>query len=748
VSARRAAQKPARAASVRAAYGRLPLAFYASRPGLAGRYPFQARGDGASLLLSARETVFLAGGSALRMRLQGADGHARLQPARRLPGIVNEFLGNDRANWRRNLPTFARLQAAEVYPGVDLVFHGRRGALEYDFVLAPGADPGLIGLRFSGQKGMRLDGRGNLLVRVGAGELRQLRPRAFQDGKTVPARFRLLGESRVAFALGRYDRSRPLLIDPSIFYSTYLGGGGNDVGYGVAVDAGGNAYLTGQTASTNFPTASPLQGTNGGGFDAFVTKLNAAGSALVYSSYVGGTGTEVGNGIAVDGTGSVYLAGETSSVNFPTASPFQAANGGGSDAFVTKLNSAGSALAYSSYLGGTLTDRAFGIAVDGTGSAYMIGETNSTNFPTASPYQAASGGNFDVFAAKVNVAGSAKLYSTYLGGSSSDEGYGIAVDGSGNAYLTGETSSTNFPTASALQAASGGITDGFVTKLNTAGSALTYSSYLGGSGVDRGRAISLDAGGNAYLTGETTSTNFPTQSAFQASIGGATDAFVAKLNAAGSAMVYSSYLGGGLADIGRGIAVDGGGNASLTGETSSTNFPTASPFQATNGGAADAFATKVNANGSALAYSSYLGGSGTDRGRGIAVDAGGSAYLTGDTNSTNFPTANAFQATNGGVIDAFVTKIASATAVALRSFSAVRSGGSVLVRWRTGSEVGLAGFELYRNGLRFVLRPAAGSAAGRAYAVRDRHPGARPRYTLVLVRLDGTRSRYGAVNAR
>jgi hypothetical protein len=314
-------------------------------------------------------------------------------------------------------------------------------------------------------------------------------------------------------------------------YSTYLGGSGEDAGTGIAVDSSGNAYVTGYTRSTNFPTANALYATYGGGnADAFVAKLNAAGSALVYSTYLGGSGEESSGGIAVDSSGNAYVTGSTPSTNFPTANALYATNGG-ADAFVAKLNATGSALVYCTYLGGSGLDVGPDISVDSSGNAYVTGFTNSTDFPTANAlYASYGGGNLDAFVAKLNAAGSALVYSTYLGGSGEDLGHGIAVDSSGNAYVTGYTLSTNFPTANALYATQGGGNDGFIAKLNAAGSALVYSTYLGGSGDDAGYGIAVDSSGNAYVTGLTNSANFPIANALYATYGGGSfDAFVAKI---------------------------------------------------------------------------------------------------------------------------------------------------------------------------------------------------------------------------
>ena len=421
----------------------------------------------------------------------------------------------------------------------------------------------------------------------------------------------LKGNNLVTFEVASYDRSKLLIIDPVLVYSTYLGGSGPDAGIGIAVDASGKAYVTGETSSLDFPTMNASQPASAGGGDAFVSKLNAAGSALVYSTYLGGSGSDAGTGIAVDGLGNAYVTGQTRSTTFPTTSgAFQTSFGGGfSNAFVSKLNAGGSALAYSTYLGGSRFDLGSGIAVDASGNAYVTGQAGSTNFPiTSGAFQTSLRGSGDAFVSKLSAAGSALVYSTFLGGSGFDLGLGVAVDASGNAYVTGETLSSDFPTTSgALQTSfGGGYSDAFVSKLNAAGSALVYSSYLGGRGGDQGSGIVVDASGDAYVTGLTDSADFPTVDPLQPRYGGGGNVFVTKLNAAGSALVYSTYLGGRGGDLGSGIAVDASGNTYLTGSTGSPDFPTVNPFQPAKAGAVfafDAFVAKIspaNAPGVAL----------------------------------------------------------------------------------------------------------------------------------------------------
>ena len=613
----------------------------------------------------------------LRMKLLGANPAPGVSGLDEMPAKSNYFIGNDAKKWHTNVPMYAKVKYKSVYSGIDLVYYGNQRQLEYDFVVAPGGDPRRIQLGIRGAKKISRSEDGDLVLAMNEGEIRWHQPVVYQekDGtrQEIAAHYAIKGKNRVGFEVAGYDLRKPLFIDPLI-YSTYLGGSGDDWGSGIAVDSSGSAYVTGYTDSTNFPTTNPLQPVYGGDYDAFVAKLNPTGSALVYSTYLGGSGLDQGNGIAVDSSGNAYVTGYTISTDFPTMNPFQPIYGGNEDAFVAKLNPTGSALVYSTYLGGSGLDQGNGIAVDSSGNAYVTGYTGSTDFPTMTPLQPAnsSGGDYDAFVAKLNPTGSALVYSTYLGGSGWDFGQGIAVDSSGNAYVTGTTQSTDFPTKNPLQQANG-AGDGqnaFVAKLNTTGSALVYSTYLGGSAGDEGLGIAVDSSANAYVTGYT-GPDFPTMNPLQPAFGGGTygtDAFVTKLNPTGSGLIYSTYLGGGENDVGSAIAVDSSGNAYVTGYTQSTDFPTVNPSQPANGGGySDAFVAKLNPTGSALVYSTYLGGSGEELGHGIAADGPGNAYVTGYTDSTDFPTANPLQPAegDGGCCgDAFVAKIANGPALA------------------------------------------------------------------------------------
>lgn len=527
----------------------------------------------------------------------------------------------------------------------------------------------------------------------------------------IPGGYVLKGGRQVGFQVAAYDARRPLTIDPVLTYSTYLGGEGREAGWDIAVDAAGNTYVTGFTDSADFPTQ-PLQQAPGGG-DAFVTKLNtnAAGEAsLVYSTYLGGTGYDNGLAIAVDDFGNAYVTGGTGSSDFPTTlDAFQSALAGGTgDAFVTMLNENGNVLLYSTYLGGSGFDGGRGIDVDSLGNIYVTGDTSSTDFPTTTNALQATYKGADAFVTKLHPGDSTLAYSTYLGGIGNDQAMGIAVDSAGNAYVTGLTMSADFPTKNAFQPALAGSTDAFVTKLDTNATgeaSLVYSTYLGGTTNDPEFAqdIAVDSDGNAYVAGRTVSSDFPTTpGAFQTTFGGSSDAFVTKLNASGSALVYSTYLGGPGTAKATGIAIDSAGSAYITG-FASRKFPGTSPGTFGGGGpsAVDAFVTKFNPAGSTLVYSIYLGGKGVDLGNSIAVDSEGNAYVTGRTGSTDFPTANAFQPALRGSTDAFVTKVSipSAGEVTVTSISpnSVQAGSSVVVTI-TGSNFAAGDSVTFENG--------------------------------------------------
>ena len=581
---------------------------------------------------------------------------------------VNYFIGKDPKKWRTNIPTYAGVLYQDAYAGIDLKFYGHGRMLEYDVVVRPGADPGQVRFAYEGVKELRLTAGGDLaLVLPDGGELLQRKPYVYQEiaGQRVPreARFRVAqGQARLicGFQVAAYDPARPLIIDPVLAYSTYLGGSRSDEPRAIAVDAAGAAYVCGTTWSTDFPTHQAVQETKGGNNDAFVTKLVPGGNSLVYSTYLGGEFYEYAMGIAVDAAGAAYVGGSTGSSDFPTYQAWQETYAGSEDAFVTKLAPGGDALAYSTYLGGSDADAAWGLALDATGAAYVSGYTWSTDFPTYLAWQETYAGDCDVFVTKLVPGGSGLAYSTYLGGSGSDYARGIALDADGAAYVCGYTWSTNFPTYLAWQGTfGGGDTDAFVTKLVPGGSALAYSTYLGGGNTEEAYDIAVDASGAAYVCGYTQSTNFPTYLAWQGTYAGGMDAFVTKFAPGGGSLAYSTYLGGSSEERAFDIAVDATGAAFVSGYTFSTNFPTYLAYQGTLAGTTDAFVTKFAPGGGSLAYSTYLGGS-VGEAAYVALDAEGAAYVSGYTTSTNFPTYLPWQGTYAGFTDTFVAKLINA----------------------------------------------------------------------------------------
>ena len=686
-------------------YGKLPLSFEVNRGQTATQVKFLARGSGYSLFLTPIEAVLAlrapqvhpkkpvkkslsaastqsfpktssaARSAVVHMQLVGANPTPKVIGEKELPGKSHYFVGNDSKKWCTNIPHYAKVRYQNVYTGIDLVYRGNQRQLEYDFMVAPGANPEAIRLAFRGVEKLSLDREGNLVLQTKGGQIVQHAPKVSQEvnGKhqAINTHYVLKENHQVSFQVAAYDVTRPLVIDPVLSYSTYLGGSSNDSGSGIAVDRRGNAYVTGSTFSLDFPTENPLQTDLRGLSDVFVVQLSSRGDELVYATYLGGSGEfgDSGTDIVADSAGNAYVTGVTTSRDFPTTEDaFQRAFGGegidATNAFVVKLKSSGSSLLYSTYLGSEDADGR-GIAVDRRGNAYVTGFAGS-GFPTTeNAFQPGLGGggpSGDAYVVKLNAKGSKLVFSTYLGGSGQEIGEAITVDRMGRAYVTGLTGSLDFPvTDDAFQPEASGNDEGFVTKLNAKGDALIYSTFLGGNRPDRGFGIAVDRTSSAYVTGHTLSIDFPIKNAFQSEIVGDVafeDAFVTKLNRKGSALVFSTYLGGSVRDEGFRISVDHRGNAYVTGRTFSTDFPTQKPFQSNPGGAAEAFITKLNPEGSALIFSSYLGGSRDDQSSSIAVDRKGNAYVTGFTDSTDFPTSKeALQPDLGGNGDAFVVKI-------------------------------------------------------------------------------------------
>jgi len=753
-------KSPRNALQIASLYGHLPLSFEPNQGQTDARVKFLARGEGYGLYLTRSEAVLAlhAAGeknSVIRMSLEHSNSGPAVDSQEELPGRSNYFIGKNPAKWHHNIPQFARVRYHDVYPGIDLLYYGHQGKLEYDFEVLPGADPKQIAIQFQGSPRLALTAVGDLSIATEAGKVELQAPRVYQqignEDRPVAGKFVLLNDNQVAFGIGAYDRTQRLIIDPILTYSTYLGGSGDEscskienlAGIStaqftpgcpaVAVDAAFRTYVAGATTSANFPgigsssfqtcldtvPPNPATCTPGTNSDVFVVRLNAAGTALDFATYLGGSGTDVTAGLAVDANFNVHLAGTTNSPNFPTLltsyqpTPLSA----GTHVFVSEVAAGGGSLLYSTYLSGNGTDVAAGLAIDNLGKEYVTGTTTSSNFPTTvTAFQSAPKSANQSFFAKLDptITGpGALLYSTYIGGSAPTTGVmvggGVAVDSNCNAYLTGGTNFTDLFTQNAPQGTKGLGLDAWVAKFSlptgsSCGSllSLTYLTYFGGSGDDVGYGIAVDTGFNAYITGSTTSPDIvlpagstgpapfarcldtpPVSGPYPAppcpSNGTMPDAFVAKFGSLATGTtgtnvpyLYFTYLGGTGADTGTAITADTIGGAFVTGWTTSTDFPTTvlsgTAVQAASGGGEDAFVARIDTTTICASnpptvlcpgFSSYLGGSGTDIGTGIALDSGSSTYVTGETASTNFPVLKPSQAALNGPTDAFVSKLGS-----------------------------------------------------------------------------------------
>jgi hypothetical protein len=758
--------------AVAATYGELPLSFEANEGQSDARVRFLSHGEGYSLFLSDSGAVLsLAADSAadqgrvIRMEFIRSGPTPQVSGESSLPGKANYFVGQDPSRWHTNIPTFSRVKYTGVYPGVDLVYYGdqgfhgrhssRQGQLEYDFLVAPGADPRHIRFRLTGADAVRLRENGDLVVAAGRQQLSFGKPAIYQDingqRKRVRGAFTLLRGDAVGFRLGSYDHRQPLIIDPVLVYSTYVGGSGGSASNAIAVDASGYAYIAGIAYSADFPVTpggyqTSLRSKAG---SAFVCKMNQAGTALVYCTFLGGSNDQAGGfsgdtayGLAIDSGGNAYVAGQTTSTDFPitsgaaqTTNTATSPNNGSS--FITKLNPSGSALVYSTFLNGAAI---LSLAIDSAGSAYATGDcweglaVTAGAFQTRFPIPGSANQQVAPFVTKLNAAGSALAYSTYLGGTSGDVARQIAVDASGDAFVVGTASSTDFPVTSGAYQTTNHSTpmygnvpgNAFVAKLNPGGSALVYATYLGGSVGDDGVGVAIDGAGDAFVTGSTQSTDFPvTPGALQTIFtttqsppysdctfivpGGEMDAFVSKLNPAGSELLYSTYLAGSgtwveaaiagtitcsnTGDAGTAVAADGAGNAYVTGSAASQDFPvTALAYQPGNraaAGSTNLFITKLNPAGNSLVYSTYLGGSSNNDGdapTGIALDASANIYVTGSAQSTDFPvTPGAFQTQNPYVssivvpASGFISKLAPPSSTLLIPKVAVTPTASIIL---------------------------------------------------------------------
>jgi hypothetical protein len=704
-------------AQTAAMFGDLPLCFetgdtaqFVTR-GRDSQFVISPTGAQLALHKTAPESV-----RAVQMQFVGADTQARIHGDGELSGKINYLVGNNPAQWRSGVPTFAKVRVEGIYPGINLVYYGNQQQLEYDFNLASGVNPDTIAIRFQGADKVSVNAQGELVLTLGSDEIRQPKPVIYQTvgdlRKEIAGGYKVLDAHTIAFAVGRHDPALPLVIDPVLSYSTYFGGISGETAWAVAVDTNGFVYVAGQTfsafRSNSVPFSTPgayqtnfAGGTQAG--DAFVAKFDNLGTNLIYQTYLGGSGNEIASALAVDSAGNAYITGFTDSTNFPLAAALYTNISGvvnpnvkafPVDAFVAELGAGGSNLVYSTYLGGSSMDGGYGIALDAAGAAYVTGFTYSSNFPTVNALQNRLActnsfyNNANAFVAEIAPGGTGLVFSTYLGGTNFDQGRGIAVDASG-IYVTGFTGSTNFPTTNYISQTIGTNTyngrllnsstnqnfsyDAFVTKFAPSGTGLIYSTLLGSTNNDIGNQIAVDAAGNAYVAGSSTSMQFPntatnvpglrsylatnTQTAILV-----TNAFLTKIkwNGTNAAIDYSALFGGQGNDAAYGVAVDPVGNAFVVGGASSANFPTNNTggfLRATNSGQSDVFITAFNTNATSLLYSAYLGGNANDVAYGVAVDPVGNAYIVGQTYSGNFPTTNAAQVKLNGTNDTFLAKI-------------------------------------------------------------------------------------------
>jgi hypothetical protein len=653
--------------------------------------PAKENSPAPALPIMSRTSCSVASLQTVELELAGANREALPVGKKALLSYSNYIIGNDPNGWHTRSPHFAEVWYPEVYPGVDLAFYGKGDKLEYDFVVAPRARADRIQFSITGvSQDVREERNGDLIIYANKKTLLMRKPvvlegdtcshaREFEStrGKggcrvLTGGRFRLSRKrgvpTSISFVLPHYDHTKTLVIDPVVSFSTLFGGNLGTGASGIQVDSAGDIYILGSTNSTNLGGTSAFQPSLAGDSDAFVAKLSADGSQLIYVTYLGGSKAEFPHGMAVDSSGNVYVTGQTYSSDFPIDHAFQSNNSSGAGAFVSKLSPDGTTLLYSTYLGGRLSGSGQSIALDNSDEPVVVGWTYANDFPTLNPIQsvhAADQGNTDAFVTKLNAQGTALVFSSYIGGNAGDLGQGVAIDTSGNIYVAGITSSSDFPTTggsfqSTYTASSEG--NSFITKLNPTGSELSYSTYLAGS---QAAGVAVNAAGNAFVTGLAGISGFPTTAgAFQTSVSTVvlnTHAFVSELNATGSSLVYSTYIAGSDIDSANAIAVDKMGNAYVTGVTHSQDFPLQAPVQASKFPSVPAaFVSMLNPSGSNLVFSTYLGGGadgyGDQQGYGIAVDGSGNIYAAGETTTPGFPIVNAIQSALTGSGDAFIVK--------------------------------------------------------------------------------------------
>jgi hypothetical protein len=589
-------------------------------------------------------------GCAVEIRFEGANPSPPIEARGELVTRYNYILGNDPSEWQTNVPAFSEIIYHDVWPGIDLIYREERGAVIYEIVATPGADPEQARFHYEGAERVSPSGEGIYRIETQVGSFLDTRP----FGGVGVGTFMWVAQST-------NPEEEPASVDnPSaLLWGTYLGGGSNDSGYGIAFDASGNPVIVGYTGSSNFPTPGGYDQSFNGDYDVFVAKLSASGDALLWGTYLGGGEIDYGFEIAFDASGNPVIVGYTYSSDFPTPGGYDQSFNGDYDVFVAKLSASGDALLWGTYLGGSDGDFGNGIALDASGNPVVRGGTGSSDFPTPGGYDQSFNGDYDVFVAKLSASGDALLWGTYLGGGSRESGLGFALDASGNPVVTGYTYSSDFPTPGGYdQSFNGGFYDVFVAKLSASGDALLWGTYLGGGENDLGYGIALDASGNPVVTGRTRSSDFPTPGGYDQSYNGNGDVFVAKLSNSGDALLWGTYLGGSSYDSGIRIALDASGNPVVTGETDSPDFPTLGGYDQSYNGNGDVFVAKLSSSGDALLRSTYLGGGGHEESGRIALDASGNPVVTGETWSSDFPTPGGYdQSFNGGLYDVFVAKL-------------------------------------------------------------------------------------------
>ena len=684
-------------------FGKIPLSFEANNGQLDSRIRFLARGPGYGVFFTADGAVMRLVGTdtPVHMKWVGGNRKPRIEGLHPTATRTNYLTGDNAALWHADVPSFSKVQYNEIYPGIDLTYYGNQRQLEYDLTVAPGVNSDRIRLQFDGVRKIELNSDGSLSLKTAHGEITQPKPVIYQEDNgrrnTVDGGYVVLNRHTVTFRLGAYDKTRPLVIDPTLVFSTYFGGSNTgttgDQGNAITLDAAGNVYVTGHTTSTDFPLLNPAQNTQRGSMDGFVFKLNAAGTDVLYSTFFGGSTNDEGHSIAVDPAGNAYIVGFTSSDNFPTTpDALQRTKGQFQEGYLLKLNPAGNTILYSTYLGGNGDDRALGVALDPKGGIYITGFTGSTNFPVVNAIQGSNaGGTADVFVMKLGPTGSV-VYSTYFGGRGNDQPYGIAVDASGAAYVVGYTTSTNrdsngniearpnFPLTNPLQNEYGGGTDdAFIFKVTPAGNAVEFSTYWGGLGTDNATRVAVGPSGNVCFTGYTSSDTFPLVAPIQFVPVGGNDAFITCLAGDGQSAVFSTLYGGEGNDGGVGVGFDADGNVYVAGYSDSILLRVVNAIQPLNYGQREGFIMKLDPTGQTVLYATYLGGDGVDAIVGLAVDAAGNAYITGITSSTTYPLApNAIQPQNNGGQDVFVTKLNASDVVASSDFQIGGQGGATV----------------------------------------------------------------------